>query len=95
MILIEHLKKRLDKRGHAVIAVADQVPVVIVPTAVNEEFVTPVPKEVAESGMKIKKVEDVAASSGKIIFGSDLTSGIYILSVKTAQEQINCKVIKY
>ena len=33
----------------AVMAVADQVPVVIVPTAVNEEFVTPVPKDEFES----------------------------------------------
>ena len=30
-------------------AVADQVPVVIVPNAVNEELVTPVPNDVAES----------------------------------------------
>jgi hypothetical protein len=29
-------------------AVADQLPVEIVPTAVREEFVTPVPSEVAE-----------------------------------------------
>jgi endoglucanase len=42
-----------------------------------------------------KKVEDVAVSSGKTIFGSDLTSGVYILSVTTAQGQINSKVIKY
>ena len=34
---------------NAVIAVADQVPVVIVPKAVKLEFVTPVPSEVAES----------------------------------------------
>ena len=31
------------------IAVAAHVPVVIVPTAVREELVTPVPKELAES----------------------------------------------
>ena len=30
---------------NAVIAVADHVPVVIVPNAVSEELVTPVPKE--------------------------------------------------
>jgi hypothetical protein len=52
-------------------------------------------RSIAVYDLSGKKVEDVAASSGKIIFGSDLTSGIYILSVKTAQEQINCKVIKY
>ena len=33
----------------AVIAVADQTPVEIVPKAVREEFVTPVPSDVAES----------------------------------------------
>ena len=34
---------------NAVIAVADQVPLTIVPTEVKEELVTPVPKDVEDS----------------------------------------------